>query len=108
MKAKAPERTMSAATESPTPRQRLARCPAPQRHWLRGALLLARRPVLLLDEPLAGLDAATRARVVECLLRRQGQGLLVIASHVALEAPAVRQRQLTLDEMGRPALRPTG
>ncbi|WP_444984096.1 thiol reductant ABC exporter subunit CydC [Halomonas mongoliensis] len=71
-------------------------------------LLLARRPVLLLDEPLAGLDAATRARVVECLLRRQGQGLLVIASHVALEAPAVRQRQLTLDEMGRPALRPTG
>ncbi len=71
-------------------------------------LLLARRPILLLDEPLAGLDAATRARVVECLLRRQGQGLLVIASHVALEAPAVRQRQLTLDEMGRPALRPTG
>ncbi|WP_445004191.1 thiol reductant ABC exporter subunit CydC [Halomonas mongoliensis] len=71
-------------------------------------LLLARRPILLLDEPLAGLDTETRARVVECLLRRQGQGLLVIASHVALKAPAVRQRQMTLDEMGRPALRPTG
>ena len=48
MKAKAPERTMSAATESPTPRQRLARCLAPQRHWLRGALLLALSGAVLL------------------------------------------------------------
>ncbi len=48
MKAKAPERTMSAATESPTPRQRLARCHASQRHWLRGALLLALSGAVLL------------------------------------------------------------
>ncbi|WP_253448261.1 thiol reductant ABC exporter subunit CydC [Halomonas sp. Y3] len=67
-------------------------------------LLLARRPVLLLDEPLAGLDAATRARVVECLLRRQGQGLLVVASHVPLgaaaQARAGRVRMLRLGEEG--------
>lgn len=39
---------MTAATDSPTPRQRLARCLAPQRWWLRGALLLALGGALLL------------------------------------------------------------
>lgn len=65
-------------------------------------LLLAQRPILLLDEPLAGLDAATRGRVTECLLRRQGQGLLILASHVPLEAPAGRVAELVLDEQGYP------
>lgn len=39
---------MTAAIDSPTPRQRLARCLAPQRWWLRGALLLALGGVVLL------------------------------------------------------------
>ncbi|MFY0990134.1 thiol reductant ABC exporter subunit CydD [Halomonas sp. C05BenzN] len=39
---------MTAATDSPTPRQRLTRCLAPQRWWLRGALLLALGGAVLL------------------------------------------------------------
>lgn len=49
-------------------------------------LLLAERPVLLLDEPFAGLDAATRERVMAALVRRQAQGLLIIASHQPVTA----------------------
>lgn len=44
-------------------------------------LLLAQRPVLLLDEPFAGLDASTRDQVLAALVRRQQDGLLVIVSH---------------------------
>lgn len=44
-------------------------------------LLLAERPVLLLDEPFAGLDAVTREQVMAALVRRQRQGLLIIVSH---------------------------
>jgi thiol reductant ABC exporter CydD subunit len=42
----------------------------------------ARRPVLLLDEPTAGLDAATEARVIAAVRREAAAGRLVlIASH---------------------------
>lgn len=50
-------------------------------------LLLAERPILLLDEPFAGLDAATREQVMQALLRRQRDGLLIIASHQMVSAP---------------------
>lgn len=53
-------------------------------------LLLAERPVLLLDEPFAGLDATTREQVMAALVRRQAQGLLVIASHQPIMADRLR------------------
>ena len=49
-------------------------------------LLLAERPILLLDEPFAGLDAATREHIMQALLRRQQDGLLIIASHQMVRA----------------------
>ena len=49
-------------------------------------LLLAERPILLLDEPFAGLDTDSRQRVMQALLRRQADGLLIIASHQPVTA----------------------
>lgn len=65
-------------------------------------LLLAERPVLLLDEPFAGLDAATRSQVLAALCRRQASGLLLIASHQPLEVPQVVS--LELPEAGLPGI----
>jgi len=53
-------------------------------------LLLADRPILLLDEPFAGLDAETRDRVMQALVRRQADGLLIIASHQLVRADRLR------------------
>ena len=44
-------------------------------------LLLKPRALLLLDEPFAGLDAATREVVSAMLLQEQAQGLLIVVSH---------------------------
>ena len=44
-------------------------------------LLLKPRALLLLDEPFAGLDAATREAVSAMLLQEQAQGLLIVVSH---------------------------
>lgn len=52
-------------------------------------LLLAERPILLLDEPFAGLDAATRSQVLAALCRRQASGLLLIVSHQPLAISGV-------------------
>ncbi|MDE2410182.1 MAG: ATP-binding cassette domain-containing protein [Sphingomonadales bacterium] len=43
--------------------------------------LLSRRPVLLLDEPTADLDAETAAAVIACLRRHASGRLLIIATH---------------------------
>lgn len=59
-------------------------------------LLLAKRPILLLDEPFAGLDSITTQRVAKALQQRQQSGLLIIVSHqqlalnhsIALNLPA--------------------
>ena len=44
-------------------------------------LLLKPRQVMLLDEPFAGLDEATRHQVWQSLKAHQQTGLLVIVSH---------------------------
>ncbi|EHJ93002.1 thiol reductant ABC exporter subunit CydC [Vreelandella boliviensis] len=64
-------------------------------------VLLAQRPILLLDEPLAGLDATTRRQVVASLVHRAGDGIVVIVSHVPLELPDNRVRNLHMQEDGR-------
>lgn len=57
-------------------------------------LLLTQRPVLLLDEPFASLDPVTTAHVLNALLARQRNGLLVIVSHQQLNVPGAKQLQL--------------
>ncbi|MDR6981806.1 ATP-binding cassette subfamily C protein CydC [Rheinheimera pacifica] len=57
-------------------------------------LLLTQRPVLLLDEPFAGLDPATTAHLLKALLTRQRSGLLLIVSHQQLNVPGAKQLQL--------------
>ncbi|WP_233440315.1 thiol reductant ABC exporter subunit CydD [Modicisalibacter coralii] len=55
-------------------------------------VLLSRAPLVLLDEPTAGLDAITEAAIVEALqaLRRQGVTLVIATHHPALVALADR------------------
>ncbi|MEQ4539296.1 MAG: thiol reductant ABC exporter subunit CydC [Billgrantia sp.] len=65
-------------------------------------LLLTQRPVLLLDEPLAGLDETSRLQVLAGLRRRQGNGILIIASHMPLVMPGVAVRELWLAADGSP------
>lgn len=44
-------------------------------------LLLRQQPLLLLDEPFAGLDAVTASQVLKSICRHQQQGILIIVSH---------------------------
>ena len=44
-------------------------------------LLLAKRPILLVDEPFAGLDSDSSYQVLAALRERQTNGLLIIVSH---------------------------
>lgn len=44
-------------------------------------LLLRRQPLLLLDEPFAGLDAGSASRVLRSVCQHQRGGVLVIVSH---------------------------
>lgn len=57
-------------------------------------LLLTKRPILLLDEPFAGLDASTRQQVLTALIHQQQQGLLIIVSHQDLQAPQLQKLKL--------------
>ena len=45
--------------------------------------------VLILDEPFKGLDEATRARVIDCILRRCGGMLILLVSHDRAEGEAM-------------------
>ncbi len=49
--------------------------------------LLRKAPVLLLDEPFAGLDAATAETLLQDIAAYQRHGILVIASHQQLQSP---------------------
>ena len=57
-------------------------------------LLLTHRPVLLLDEPFAGLDPDTTQQVLHALLQRQRNGILVIVSHQRLDIPQAQLLKL--------------
>ena len=57
-------------------------------------LLLTNRPVLLLDEPFAGLDPDTTQQVLHALLQRQRNSILVIVSHQRLDIPQAQLLQL--------------
>jgi len=58
-------------------------------------LLVAPRPIWLLDEPLNALDAASQARLSHLMHAHLGQGgMIVAATHSALDLP--NARQLTL------------
>lgn len=54
-------------------------------------LLLAKRPILLLDEPFAGLDSASSYHVLAALRKHQADGLLIIVSHHAMEIADVQR-----------------
>lgn len=58
-------------------------------------LLLTKRPVLLLDEPFAGLDPASTHQVLQRLVQRQRNGLLLIVSHQRLNITQAVSLQLT-------------
>jgi ATP-binding cassette subfamily C protein CydC len=57
-------------------------------------LLLTKRPLLLLDEPFAGLDPVSCASVAAALQQRQQQGIVLIVSHQPLVLPQALQLQL--------------
>lgn len=68
--------------------------------------LASGQPVLLLDEPTAGLDPATQKLVLEalCQLRRQ-RTLLVVTHRIEVQAIADRVIELTRDGSSNPPLR---
>lgn len=57
-------------------------------------LLLAKRPILLVDEPFAGLDSASSYRVLAALRERQANGLLIIVSHHEMDIPDIQRLHL--------------
>lgn len=58
-------------------------------------LLLAQRPILLLDEPFAGLDDASSKQVLRALRQRQADGILIIVSHQAMDIPDAEHLHLS-------------
>lgn len=58
-------------------------------------LLLAQRPILLVDEPFAGLDSASSYQVLAALRERQANGLLIIVSHHAMDIPNAQHLHLS-------------
>jgi heme exporter protein A len=54
-------------------------------------LLVAPRPIWLLDEPTTALDTVSRARLLDHVNRHLGQGgIAVAATHGALDLPNAR------------------
>jgi len=59
--------------------------------------LLPGRPVLLLDEPTAGLDAATEARVLDTLRAQAAAGRIVLIATHHPRVIAAADRVITVD-----------
>jgi heme exporter protein A len=58
-------------------------------------LLVSRRPLWLLDEPLTALDAGSQARLLDLLRQHLSMGgLLLAATHAALPLPGARELRL--------------
>lgn len=57
-------------------------------------LLLAQRPILLVDEPFAGLDSTSSYQVLAALRERQAHGLLIIVSHHVMDIPHAQHLHL--------------
>lgn len=58
-------------------------------------LLLAQRPILLVDEPFAGLDQASSEQVLRALRQRQAEGILIIISHQVMDIPDAQHLHLS-------------
>jgi len=58
-------------------------------------LLLAQRPILLVDEPFAGLDSVSSYQVLAALRERQANGLLIIVSHHEMDIPQAQRLHLS-------------
>ena len=58
-------------------------------------LLLAQRPILLLDEPFAGLDNDSSYQVLAALKQRQAEGVLIIVSHHVLDIRGAQHLHLS-------------
>ncbi|MEM6848637.1 MAG: heme ABC exporter ATP-binding protein CcmA [Pseudomonadota bacterium] len=75
-----------------------------QRRLALARLFLAPRPVWLLDEPTAGLDAASRERLAKAVAHhRAGGGIVVAATHepLGIESPSVLELGGELGGRGR-------
>jgi ABC-type transport system involved in cytochrome bd biosynthesis fused ATPase/permease subunit len=77
---------------------------------LAGALL-REAPILLLDEPVAGLDDACAAAFTDVIASRRGRCTILMAthrpSHVRLADRVLRVRDGQLEELARPGAAPS-
>ncbi len=56
-------------------------------------LLVARRPIWLLDEPLTALDAASQGVIAQIMRAHAADGgVIIAATHAALDLPATELR----------------
>lgn len=78
----------------------------PVRHYSKGmaqklglmACVLARRPLLVLDEPMSGLDPRARALVKRCLASQKAAGVsLFFSTHMLADVEALCDRIAVLD-----------
>lgn len=61
--------------------------------------LCAPGDLLLLDEPFKGLDAQTRLRMIECVIRRRNGRTLILVSHDRADAEDLQAHLLDMAEM---------
>ncbi|MBU2179897.1 MAG: ATP-binding cassette domain-containing protein, partial [Gammaproteobacteria bacterium] len=67
------------------------------RRFALARLLLLKTPVLLLDEPFAGLDQQSADQLLQGLAHWQKDGILIIASHQQLQHPAFNRHWRLMD-----------
>jgi ABC-2 type transport system ATP-binding protein len=63
-------------------------------------LCIARRvPLIILDEPFSGIDAISRARIIDCLIDHisDGEHTVLISTHELYEAEALFDHAVFLD-----------